>query len=60
MRLPCSSAHIVERFDVVRIFGFDANDSHIFLFKINHEKGRGDLNWKASQVPGNCDKKDRD
>ncbi len=64
MCLPCSSPRIVELlrsppFDVVWIFDFDANDSHNFWFKRNHKKGREDLNWKASQVPGNCYKKDR-
>ncbi len=62
--VPSMLVSIVQRFryplfDVVRIFDSDTNDSRIFWFKRNHEKGREDLNRKASQVPGNCYKKDR-
>ena len=54
MCLPCSLARIDQQFrflpfDVIWIFGFDANDSRNFEFKRNHEKGREDLNRKASQ-----------
>ena len=64
MRIPSSSPRIVKRFrslpfDIVQVFDFDTNDSRNFWFKRNHEKGREDLNRKASQVPGNCYKKDR-
>ena len=64
MCLQCSSAHIVKRsrslpFDVVWIFWLWLQWLPQFWFKRNHKKGRGDLNRKASQVPGNCDKKER-
>jgi hypothetical protein len=45
----CLAIKISAPFDVVRIFVFDTNDSHSFWFKRNHEKGREDLNQKASQ-----------